>query len=130
MLTSYDTGREKMVLHPLLVDTTFVVVVMVDAGVLTTSVLLDVRVFVKANTFSGARSSGDRQTLAPDTGHFSCFLAATCRKPTSSLLSSSSSSSWGGGIEFLIQLSPHPTPFSDRKDDASRVGLGILRTTL
>jgi hypothetical protein len=36
------------------------------------------------------------------------------------------------GLEliFLIQLSPRPTPFSDRKDHASRVGLGILRTTL
>jgi hypothetical protein len=36
----------------------------------------------------------------------------------------------GDGIEFLIQLSPRPTPFSDRKDDASWVGLGILKTTL
>jgi hypothetical protein len=27
----------------------------------------------------------------------------------------------GVGIEFLIQLSPRPTPFSDRKDDASSI---------
>ncbi len=33
----------------------------------------------------------------------------------------------GVGIELLIQLSPRPTPFSDREDDASRVGLGIFK---
>jgi hypothetical protein len=27
----------------------------------------------------------------------------------------------GDGIEFLIQLSPRPTPFSDLKDDASSI---------
>ena len=27
----------------------------------------------------------------------------------------------GVGIELLIQLSPRPTPFSDREDDASSI---------
>ncbi len=33
----------------------------------------------------------------------------------------------GVGIEFLIQLSPRPTPFSDRKDDASQGGFGDFK---
>ncbi len=33
----------------------------------------------------------------------------------------------GVGIELLIQLYPRLTPFSDREDDASRVGLGIFK---
>ncbi len=32
--------------------------------------------------------------------------------------------------EFLIQFSPPPIPFGNREDDASRVGLGILESTL
>jgi len=32
----------------------------------------------------------------------------------------------GVGIEVSIQLSPRPTLFSDREEDASRVGLEIF----
>ena len=33
----------------------------------------------------------------------------------------------GVGIELLIQLSPRPTPFSDREDDASSINWPQLR---
>ncbi len=36
----------------------------------------------------------------------------------------------GFGIEFLIQFSTPLIPFGDREDDASRMGLGILESTL
>lgn len=99
IFTSYDIGSENTFLHPRLVDTTFVIVVMVEADVTTTSVFSDVRVFVNEKTFSGARSNGDRTTSAPETGHFSCFffLAARGRirssmSPPPSLIPSPSSS--------------------------------------
>ncbi len=65
-------GNEKIFLHPRLVDTTLVVVVMVAEDVLTTSDFSVVCVLVKANTFLGARSNGDNVKSAPDNGHFSC----------------------------------------------------------
>jgi len=64
-------GNEKIFLHPRLVDTTLVVVVMVAEDVLTTSDFSVVCVLVKANTFLGARSNGDNVKSAPDNGHFS-----------------------------------------------------------
>ena len=54
-------------------DTTLVVVVTVADDVLTTSDFSTECVLVKAKTFLGARSTGVRTTVAPDTGHFSTF---------------------------------------------------------
>ena len=59
-------GNEKILRHPRLVETTFVVVVTVALDVLVVSVFSVRCVLVNANT-------GVSSTFAPETGHFSYF---------------------------------------------------------
>lgn len=89
-------GNEKTLRHPRDVDTTLVVVVTVADDVLTTSDFSTDCVLVKAKTFLGARSTGVRTTVAPETGHFSSCCPSdsleelsqeeVCSKPNSSEL--------------------------------------------
>lgn len=68
MFTSYEIGRLKTFLHPLVVVIVVVLVMTVDDAFLVTSVdSLDV-VLVISNTLSGARSRGLNTVLTPDSG--------------------------------------------------------------
>jgi len=70
-------GRVKILRHPRLVDTIFVVVVTVAAEVLITSDFCVVCFLVNSKTFSGARSTGVSVTVAPETGHISFRVSSS-----------------------------------------------------
>ncbi len=65
MFTSYEIGKEKTFLHPLVVPMMVFLVVMVENPAFSTLTLSRVVVFVISKTLSGARSSGRRVVLVP-----------------------------------------------------------------
>ena len=77
MFTSYEIGKENTFLQPFAPVMVFVVVVTIDEAFFSTFVDVDSVVFVKANTFLGARSNGCIIIVAPDTGSTPVTSAST-----------------------------------------------------